>query len=163
MKKNSIKYLQKIQLIQLSSIPIKISTVSRNKFKYNLDSQFQNSQTPFNLEITKSLYEIELGLKGLFRNSLKKKKKKIAYLSRGRGDGRSELLISSGAFVLVVVSAAIKPGSVACKRESPFERVSSPVFRWIISRLEWRGLNVPRRNSFVRGYFHGRKKQKTSI
>lgn len=76
MKKNSIKYLQKIQLIQLSSIPIKISTVSRNKFKYNLDSQFQNSQTPFNLEITKSLYEIELGLKGLFRNSLKKKKKK---------------------------------------------------------------------------------------
>lgn len=77
MKKNSIKYLQKIQLIQLSSIPIKISTVSRNKFKYNLDSQFQNSQTPFNLEITKSLYEIELGLKGLFRNSLKKKKKSL--------------------------------------------------------------------------------------
>lgn len=42
---------------QLFSVPIKISTVSRNKFKYNRFT-IRKTQTPF-IEITKSLYKIE--------------------------------------------------------------------------------------------------------
>lgn len=136
-KKNTF-ILQKIRNIQnlstqlqlqLLSTPTKVSPQFQQKFKFT-----KNSIRSWNVQNRRIKRSHDY--KTLFQNSVKKKKKNRLPVER-LGIESQKLLISSGAFVLLVVSAAIKRGSQLVN-ESPFAFLGRVPLDNIAARVEGR-------------------------